>query len=236
MMLKCWALPHANSICSKCRFTRSILSVHWKSSSTVRSFKPIQVLSWLRPVKETHIRRIKTTQKASNYVFFSLFVDNQNTCKCGQNCKKMTGKVAKQQFLATELENGETVTPMLSNLVKMCWLLLICMLRWWRWGGRSWFKSQILQSCCNYSVLTQRWCNFQQRNYKLRVQPHVEHPPPPPINHIPLPNDTHPLSAGMETSMFKSIKQTFWQLWGEERWLPFWWSAPINTRETMRRR
>ena len=32
--------------------TRSILSVHWKSSSTVRSFNPIHVLSWLRPEKK----------------------------------------------------------------------------------------------------------------------------------------------------------------------------------------
>lgn len=37
--------------------TRSILSVHWKSSSTVRSFRPIQVLSWLRPKKiNPHIK------------------------------------------------------------------------------------------------------------------------------------------------------------------------------------
>ena len=39
----------------KVSLTRSILSVHWKSSSTVRSLSPIHVLSWLSPARE-HIR------------------------------------------------------------------------------------------------------------------------------------------------------------------------------------
>ena len=43
-----------------CVLTRSILSVHWKSSSTVRSFKPIQVLSWLRPAWEETQRDMNT--------------------------------------------------------------------------------------------------------------------------------------------------------------------------------
>lgn len=32
------------------------------------------------------------------------------------------------------------------------------------------------------------------------------------MNHILLPNDSHPLSAGMETSVFESIKHTFRKL------------------------
>lgn len=35
---------------SETLLTRSVLSVHWKSSSTVRSFSPIQALSWPRPL------------------------------------------------------------------------------------------------------------------------------------------------------------------------------------------
>lgn len=36
----------------KWSLTRSLLSVHWKSSSTVLSFRPIQALSWPSPVKK----------------------------------------------------------------------------------------------------------------------------------------------------------------------------------------
>lgn len=85
----------------------------------------------------------------------------------------------------------------------------------------------MLQYCCNILCWRNGSATFCSATTNCGCSRMWE--PPLPINHFLLPNDSHPLSAGMERSMFESIKHTFWQLWGEEKWLPFWWSALINT-------
>lgn len=118
---------------------------------------------------------------------------------------------------------------MLSDLFRICWLLLTCWRARCAGGGEE--EDPDLNAefytcyntaaifCVDATVVPLSAAQLQAAGAATCETPH--------INHIPLPNDSHPLSAGMETSMFEPIKHTFWQLWGEERWLPFW-SALIN--------
>lgn len=77
VLQKLWFLP---PICSSwsshisvskpVSLTRSFPSVHWKSSSTVRSFSPIQALSWPRPSTETPAQSESVTSLHSERLLY----------------------------------------------------------------------------------------------------------------------------------------------------------------------